>query len=76
MPLTRRQLLKRTGALTGGLLGSGFFGSPFMRKALAETLGDRYFVAIYLESMPTPFATNSLLTTRRSSSARSLRRSR
>jgi len=50
MAITRRQFLKRSGIVTaGGLLGPSVFGNPFVRTALAETIGDRYFVIIYLD---------------------------
>jgi len=50
MAITRRQFLKRSGAVTaGGLLGPGIFSNPLVRTALAETIGDRYFVVIYLD---------------------------
>ncbi len=50
MAITRRQFLKRTGAVAAGsLLGPGLLGNPFIRKAFADTIGDRYFVVIYLD---------------------------
>lgn len=50
MAITRRQFLKRTGALTAGtMLGPGLFGNPFVRQALADTIGDRYLVILYLD---------------------------
>src|SRR6185369_5011000 len=50
MAITRRQFLKRTGGLAAGsLLGPGLLGNPFIRKALADTIGDRYFVVLYLD---------------------------
>jgi uncharacterized protein (DUF1501 family) len=50
MAITRRQFLKRSGVVTaGGLLGPGVFGNPLVRTALAETIGDRYFVVLYLD---------------------------
>jgi uncharacterized protein (DUF1501 family) len=49
MAITRRQFIKRTGAVSAGtLLGPSLFSNPFLRKALAETIGDRYFVVVYL----------------------------
>lgn len=49
MAITRRQFLKRTGLATAG----GFFGpalsNPFLREALASTIGDRYLVVIFLD---------------------------
>jgi uncharacterized protein (DUF1501 family) len=50
MALTRRQFIKRTGLVTaGGLLAPGLFRNPFVRTAMAETIGDRYFLVIYLD---------------------------
>jgi len=50
MAITRRQFLKRTGGLAAGsLLGPGLLGNPFIRKAFADTIGDRYFVVLYLD---------------------------
>jgi len=51
MAITRRQFLKRSGLVTaGGLAGSaGMFGHPLVKTAMAETIGDRYFVILYLE---------------------------
>lgn len=50
MAITRRQFIKRTGAVAAGsLLGPSLFGNPFLRQALADTIGDRYFVVIYLD---------------------------
>ena len=49
MAMNRRQFLKRGGATAGGLVGSSFFGNPFVQRALAETIGDRYFISLYLD---------------------------
>jgi uncharacterized protein (DUF1501 family) len=50
MAITRRQFLKRTGAVAAGsLLGPGLLGNPFIRKVLADEIGDRYFIVIYLD---------------------------
>jgi len=50
MAITRRQFLTRTGLVTaGGMLGPGLLGSPLIRRALADTIGDRYFVVVYLD---------------------------
>jgi len=50
MAITRRQFLKRTGAVAAGsLLGPGLLSNPFIRKAFADTIGDRYFVVLYLD---------------------------
>jgi len=50
MAITRRQFLARSGLVAaGGLLGPGLFGTPLVRHALGSTIGDRYFVVIYLD---------------------------
>jgi uncharacterized protein (DUF1501 family) len=50
MAITRRQFLKHTGLVTaGGFLGPGLFANPLVRRALAETIGDRYFVVLFLD---------------------------
>ena len=50
MAITRRQFLKCSGLATaGGLLAPSFFGGPLLRRALAETIGDRYLVVIFLD---------------------------
>jgi uncharacterized protein (DUF1501 family) len=50
MAITRRQFLKRTGLVTAGsLLGPSLFENPFVRRALADTIGDRYFVVLFLD---------------------------
>ena len=50
MAITRRQFIKRTGAAAAGtLLGPSIFNNPFLQKALADTIGDRYFVVVYLD---------------------------
>lgn len=49
MSLTRRQFLKRSSLLAGGtFLGPGLFASPFVQQAIADTLGDRFLVVVYL----------------------------
>ncbi len=49
MAITRRQFLSRAGLATAGsFLGPGLLGNPFIRKALADTIGDRYFVVCNL----------------------------
>jgi uncharacterized protein (DUF1501 family) len=49
MALTRRQFITRTGlAAAGSFLGPSFFRNPFLRQALADTIGDRYFVVVFL----------------------------
>jgi uncharacterized protein (DUF1501 family) len=50
MAITRRQFIKRSGLVTAGsLLGPGLLSNVFVRQALASTIGDRYFVVIYLD---------------------------
>jgi uncharacterized protein (DUF1501 family) len=50
MALTRRQFLTRTGLLTaGGIFGPSLFRNPLLRKAYADTIGDRYFVVLFLD---------------------------
>jgi uncharacterized protein (DUF1501 family) len=50
MALTRRQFIKRTGlAAAGSFLGSGLFRNPLLERALAATIGDRYFVVVFLD---------------------------
>ena len=50
MAITRRQFLKRSGAAAaGGLLIPSIFNNPLLRRALADTIGDRYFVVLYLD---------------------------
>lgn len=50
MAMTRRDFLKRAGLVTAGsFIGPGVLGNPFLRKALADTIGDRYFVVLFLD---------------------------
>jgi uncharacterized protein (DUF1501 family) len=50
MAMTRRQFLKRTGACAAGsFLAPSFFRNPSLLKALADTIGDRYFVVLFLD---------------------------
>src|SRR5437867_12871246 len=50
MALTRRQFLKRSGAASAAaLLGPSLFTSPLLRRAFAETIGDRYLVVLFLD---------------------------
>jgi len=49
MALTRRQFLRRGGiAAAGGFFGPSLFGNPFFQRALAQTIGDRYFISLFL----------------------------
>lgn len=50
MAITRREFIQRSGLVAAGtLLGPSLFGRPFVREALASTIGDRYLVVIYLD---------------------------
>lgn len=50
MAISRRRFLTRSGLLAaGGMLGPGLFAHPLVRKAFADTIGDRYFVILYLD---------------------------
>ena len=50
MAITRRQFIKRTGLATAGtLLGPSLFSNPFVRQAMADTIGHRYLVVLFLD---------------------------
>ena len=50
MPITRRQFIKRTGAITAGtLLGPNLWSNAFVRQAMATQLANKYFVVIFLD---------------------------
>jgi len=50
MALSRRQFLKRTGlTAAGSILVPSFFHNPLLGRALADTIGDRYFISLYLD---------------------------
>ena len=49
MTLSRRQFLARTGLATAGLMTPSWFANPFVRRAFAQTIGDRYFVVLFLD---------------------------
>jgi len=50
MAITRRQFLGRTGLATAGaLFGPSFFRSPWVQEAMAATIGDRYFIVVFLD---------------------------
>src|SRR5262249_20104932 len=50
MAITRRQFIKRTGIATAGtLLGPRLFENMFVRQAMADTIGNRYLLAIFLD---------------------------
>jgi hypothetical protein len=49
MAITRRQFIKRTGLATAGtLLGPACSIIPFVRRAMADTIGNRYLVVVFL----------------------------
>jgi len=50
MAITRRQFITRTGLATAGtLLGPSLFSNPFVRRAMADTIGNRYLVVLTLD---------------------------
>jgi uncharacterized protein (DUF1501 family) len=50
MAITRRQFIKRTSLATAGtLFGPSLFGSPFVRRAMASTIGNRYLIVLFLD---------------------------
>lgn len=50
MSMTRRQFISRTGVATAGaLIGPSLFGSGWLRRASAATIGDRYFIVLFLD---------------------------
>jgi uncharacterized protein (DUF1501 family) len=49
MAITRRQFLKRTGLVTAGSFFGPGLANPFLRQALASTIGDRYFIVLFLD---------------------------
>lgn len=49
MTLSRRQFLKRSGLFAAGTVAlPGWLGNPFLKRALAQTIGDRYLVLCFL----------------------------
>jgi len=49
MGITRRQFLQRGSLVAaGGLLGSNFLPGPFARAARADSIGNRFFISIFL----------------------------
>jgi uncharacterized protein (DUF1501 family) len=69
MALTRRQFITRTGLATAGtLLGPSLFENPFVRRAMADTIGNRYLVVIFLDggndglNTVTPYSSGALRT--------------
>jgi uncharacterized protein (DUF1501 family) len=50
MALTRRQFIKRTGIVgAASFFGPALLRSPLLQKALADVIGDRYFVVLFLD---------------------------
>ncbi|MBI3785659.1 MAG: DUF1501 domain-containing protein [Deltaproteobacteria bacterium] len=50
MSITRRQFIKRTGvAAAGALVVPNVWRHPFVRRAFAETIGDRFFISLFLD---------------------------
>ncbi len=50
MAITRRQFIKRSGlAAAGTLVGPSLFRNPFVRRAFADTIGDRYLLVVFLD---------------------------
>lgn len=47
MGITRRRFIQ--GSAAGAFLGSGIFGSPWVRQALADTIGNRYLISVFLD---------------------------
>jgi uncharacterized protein (DUF1501 family) len=69
MALTRRQFITRTGLATAGtLLGPSLFENSFVRRAMADTIGNRYLVVIFLDggndglNTVTPYSSGALRT--------------
>lgn len=50
MAITRRQFITRSGLATAGaLFGPRLFGSPWLQRASAATIGDRYVIVLFLD---------------------------
>lgn len=69
MAITRRQFITRTGLATAGtLLGPNLFTNPFVRQAMADTIGNRYLVVVFLDggndglNTVTPYSSGALRT--------------
>lgn len=69
MAITRRQFITRTGLATAGtLLGPNLFSNPFVRQAMADTIGNRYLVVMFLDggndglNTVVPYASGALRT--------------
>ncbi|HVO24395.1 MAG TPA: twin-arginine translocation signal domain-containing protein, partial [Candidatus Margulisiibacteriota bacterium] len=50
MAITRRQFITRTGlAAAGSFLGPSLLRNPWVQQVLAQTIGDRYFIVVFLD---------------------------
>lgn len=50
MAISRRNFLKGTGlAAASSIVTPALLGNPFVRQAFAETIGDRYFISVFLD---------------------------
>jgi uncharacterized protein (DUF1501 family) len=50
MAISRRQFITRTGLATAGMvLGPSLFRNPWLRRAMASTVGDRYLIVLFLD---------------------------
>ena len=50
MTISRRSFLKGSGlCAVSSLVAPALLGNPFVRQALADTIGDRFFISIYLD---------------------------
>lgn len=50
MAISRRNFLKGTGlAAASSLVAPALLGNPFVRQAFADTIGDRYFLSVFLD---------------------------
>jgi len=50
MTISRRSFLKGSGlCAVRSVVAPALLGNPFVRQALADTIGDRFFVSIYLD---------------------------
>ncbi len=50
MAISRRQFIARTGLATAGMMfGPSLFRTPWLRQAMASTIGDRYLIVLFLD---------------------------
>ena len=50
MAISRRSFLKGSGlAAAGSIVAPALLSHPFVRQAFADTIGDRYFISVYLD---------------------------